>query len=226
MHSSKFEHDFRVAVGSASGRRSTIWKFFVRNHDVYIVSGMCEGDCKITLHPSGDCQFSAVDAWVKKVAGRRNADRHMVKWHSPRPTGSAATEVLQIRIPESELREIDTTEDLSEVHWLPAPGAGKCVAFGCYLTCPNDSDPVIGASLPCDVLFYSQLADKRWLVVFNFLIEYSQRDIDATRRQIIDTVAQHGLQVLSEHRAIAHLKIDGASFPGFIEFCPVPDVRA
>jgi hypothetical protein len=75
---------------------------------------MCEGDCKITLHPSGDCQFSAVDAWVKKVAGRRNAERHIVKWHSPRPTGSAATEVLQIRIPESELRAIDTTEDLSE----------------------------------------------------------------------------------------------------------------
>jgi hypothetical protein len=69
--------EYKIAVGAPTGRRSTRWKFFVKRNDVYIVSGMIEKNCKISLHESGDCQFSGTDTWVTAVPGRRNADRFL-----------------------------------------------------------------------------------------------------------------------------------------------------
>jgi hypothetical protein len=96
--------EVRLAVGTLTDRRSTVWKFWVRKSDIYILSRMFGSDTKVSLHSTGDCQWSATGAWVKKVPGRRNADRHLVKWVMPRPNGAAALHVFQVRIPETELR--------------------------------------------------------------------------------------------------------------------------
>jgi hypothetical protein len=80
----------RLAVGTPTGRRSTVWTFSVHKSEIYILSRMFGSDSKVSLHSTGDCQWSATDTWVKKAPGRRNADRHIMKWVMPRPNGTAA----------------------------------------------------------------------------------------------------------------------------------------
>jgi hypothetical protein len=133
--------DFRVAVGSPSGERSTVWKIQVTRNDIYILSRMMGSDTKVSLHESGDCQWSATGAWVQKKPGRRNADRHFEKWHAPRPVDTAAAQIFQIGIPGSELRVSTLAEDLDSVHWLAAPPVGMAVSLTCYITPAIDRQP-------------------------------------------------------------------------------------
>jgi hypothetical protein len=156
----------------------------VTKNDVYIVSGMFEGGCKISLRESGACQFSRNGAWVKEVPGRRNADRHIIKWQSPRPSGDEATHVFQIRIPEEDLAAFTAEEDLTSIYWLPAPQPGNAVSIECYLTRPADSDPTVGVSLPCSRLFALQLADLRWFVVLHRQIPNDDAYLRGLRQQV------------------------------------------
>lgn len=128
------QREIRFAVGTPTGLRSTIWKFWVQRSDIYILSRMFGSNSKVSLHSTGDCQWSNTDSWVIKVPGRRNAERHLQKWTMLRPSGSTALHVFQIRIPETALRTTDVVEDLNAVEWLPIPPRGHTVSLECYIT--------------------------------------------------------------------------------------------
>ena len=49
-------HEARVAVGRADGMRSTVWKFAVRNSEIYVFTRMFGADAKVSFHSSGECQ--------------------------------------------------------------------------------------------------------------------------------------------------------------------------
>ena len=157
--------EFRVAVGAPDSRRSTVWKLAVTGNDIYILTRMFGADAKVSLHASGECQWSGTSVWVKKDARRRNADRHIVKWRITRPVGNESLHAFRIIIPHSELRTIPGRETLTDVDWLAAPLPGHSAILECYITRPSPIDPAVGAALPHSHLVSLQLTDESWLVV-------------------------------------------------------------
>jgi hypothetical protein len=210
--------EFRVAVGSPSGERSTVWKFQITRNDIYIFSRMMGSDTKVSLHESGECRWSATGSWVLKKPGRRNADRLLEKWQAPRPLGTAAAQIFQIGIPASELRISNLAEDLDSVHWLPAPPAGTAVALTCYIMPLSTADPAIAAPLPHPVLTSLQLADSRWLVVLHHTVPVDSSFLATLRENVCELARRSGIEIRPEFRACT--SFTDVSSRGLIELCP------
>lgn len=212
--------ELRVAIGSPDGFRSTVWKFTSHRSEVYILSRMFGSDCKVSLHSSGQCQWSGTGEWVKKDSNRRNADRHFMKWSAPRPHGTAATLVFRIRIPESELRQVDIAEDLDEVLWLPVPAVGMTSSFACYITPPSLDDPTASAQLPGTLLLSQQLEDRHWFVVVHHVEPLNGMDLHPLRDAMNARARAAGITANPKHRGCAiSVTEDGARC--FVEMCTV-----
>lgn len=216
--------EVRIAVGGPNLRRSTVWKFSAHKSEIYILSRMFGADSKVSLHSSGDCQWSCTDAWVKKVDGRKNADRHIAKWFVSRPTGNAATHVFQIRIPETELRVVDVVEDLGDVEWLPVPPKAHTVSLECYITPVSTSIPAFSSNLPLPHLFSLPLADGRWFTVLHHVPRLDGKELEPLRNQMNNQAREAGIQPRPEHRGSALTQSDGTA-RGFIELCTVNVVQ-
>lgn len=214
-------HEVRVAVGTSSGRRSTVWKFAVHKNEIYILSRMFGSDAKVSLHSSGDCQWSGTGAWVKKVPGRRNAERHIEKWKVRRPTGTEALHVFQIRIPETELRAIEWTEgDLESVEWLPTPPLGHTLSLECYITPVMSTSPELSLNLPCPHLYSLPLADGRWFTVLHHVPALNGQDLEPLRGGMNAVARAAGIEPKPQHRGSAFTVSEGTA-RGFIELCAV-----
>lgn len=212
--------EFRVAVGTPTGRRSTVWKFAVHKSEVYIFSHMFGSDTKVSLHASGDCQWSGTGVWVKKVATRRNADRHFTKWVAPRPTGSSATHVFQVRIPETELRVSEIPENPNKVEWLPVPPVGRTVSLECYITPQLQSNPALYSNLPFPHLLSLPLADGSWFTVLHHVQPLDGKDLEPLRSQMNALARAAGIESNPNHRGSAFAVNEGVA-RGLIELCTV-----
>jgi len=212
--------EVRVAVGTPNGRRSTVWKFSVHKSEIYILSRMFGSDAKISLHASGECQWSGTGVWVKKVSTRRNVDRHFTKWVAPRPTGSSAMHVFQVRIPETELRVSDLPENLNEVEWVPVPPVGGTVSLECYITPPSQSNPALYTNLPFPHLFSLALADGRWFTVLHHVPPLDGKDLEPLRSQMNAQARAVGIEPNPKHRGSAFTVGEGFT-RGLIELCAV-----
>ena len=212
--------EVRIAVGNPAGRRSTVWKFSVHMNEIYILSRMFGADAKVSLHSSGECQWSATDTWVKKVPGRRNVERHITKWVMPRPTDTTALHVFQVRIPETELRTIAGAEDLAGVDWLPIPAVGHTVSLECYITPISQSNPALSSRLPHPHLFSLQLAEGRWFTVLHHIALLDGRDLASLRNEMNAQARAASIEPQPEHRGSAFTVSDGTA-RGLIELCTV-----
>ena len=212
------KREVRIAVGIPTGRRSTVWKFCVHKSEVYILSRMFGSDAKVSLHSSGECQWSATGSWVKKVPGRRNTERHITRWVMPRPTGTTAVHVFQVRIPETELREIHNGEDLSTVEWLPIPPRAHTVSIECYITPCSQTDPTFSSRLPQPCLFSLPLGDGRWFIGLHHVVPLDGRDLEPLRDEMNAKARAAGIEPRSEHRGSAFTVSDGTA-QGLIELC-------
>ena len=214
------QKEVRVAVGSQGDRRSTVWKFVVHRSEVYIFTRMFGSDAKISLHSSGDCHCSATDSWVKKVSGRRNAERHKFRWSIPRPDGKTALLAFRVQIPETELRVIGEGEDVMSVQWLPTPPKGKTMSLECYITPISASDPVLSSSLPYPCLFSLPLADGHWFVILHHLVTLSGKDLEVLRTKMWEQARAAGIECRREQRGAVLTVKDGTNIRGLIELCP------
>ena len=212
--------ELRLGVGTPDGYRSTIWKFNIHKSEIYILSRMFGSDSKVSLHSSGQCQWSRTGQWVKKDPNRRNAERHIMKWLAPRPYGSAANLIFRIRIPETELRIVDIDEDLTEVLWLPVPSRGQTASFACYITPPSLIDPTSSAQLPGVIVLSQALEDGHWFTVFHHIEALDERDLAPLRANMNEQARRTGIAPNPKHRGVAlFITDDGAS--GFIEMCAI-----
>lgn len=181
---------------------------------------MFGSDAKVSLHSSGQCQWSGTGKWVKKDRTRRNADRHFLKWLAPRPHGSAANLVFRIRIPETELRVVDVEEDLTEVLWLPAPSQGQTASFACYITPPSLVDPASGTQLPGGLVLSQSLEDGHWFTVLHHVEVLDGRNLVPLRAQMNAHARSAGILPNPKHRGVAiSITDDGARC--FVEMCTV-----
>ena len=213
--------EVRIAVGSPSGRRSTVWKFGTHKNEVYILSRMFGSDTKVSLHSSGSCQWSATDTWVRKAPGRTNAERHITKWEMPRPSGKDALHVFQVRIPETELRPSGLAESLAAVKWLPIPPPGHTVSLECYFTPLSQANPALATNLPCPHLFSVHLPEGRWFTVLCNVVPLNGGDLKQLRSEMnARAKAVTGADPNPAHRASAFTVGEGTT-RGLIELCTV-----
>jgi len=210
----------RFAVGSPSGRRSSVWKFIVRDSDVYIVTRMFGSEAKVSLHASGQCQWSRSDKWVKQALGRRNADRHIVKWSMPRQVARAAFIIFQVRIPETELRVFTAEEELSTVQWLPAPPLGATASLECYITPISEADPTLTNFIPHPCIVAQPLADGRWFVVLHYVAPLNGRELDGKRKKMLHQARTAGMRPGPQDRGGA-FTVGTEPTRGIIELCPI-----
>lgn len=210
--------DYRIIVGSQDGLRSTVWKFSVHCNDIYIMSRMFGADSKVSLHESGQCQWSLTGSWVVKSPERKNTDRHIVKWVAHRPNANEAQHIFRIHIPESELRNVGDIESLKGVNWISPPPAGAAVSLECYITPVCNSDPALQSNLPYPVEISIPLDDGRWFVAMRNITTPSAEDIEHLRIAVVNEVGA-GYISKPEHRVAAFTELPGPT-RGLIELCP------
>lgn len=118
----------RLAVGQASGRRSSIWRIWFGPADIYAAFRTMAGIRKITVHyprpeSSGTVRYIGYTKdYAEKLTGKSNIKRHErtdVEWPGLEIAPGYFIE-FRFRIPESELRVFDS--DLpADVIWLDVP---------------------------------------------------------------------------------------------------------
>jgi hypothetical protein len=212
--------DIRLAVGSSTGRRSTVWTFFTQADEAYILTRMFGSEAKVSLHSSGQCQWSATGDWVRAVPGRRNAERHFKRWEVQRPDGVAALHAFQVRIPSSELRAVPSGEDLAGIVWLPEPASHETVRIECFITPLVDSQPNPESSPDRQHIFSLPLSSGRWFVGFAGVEVISPASLDQLRRVGWDKVMAAGVGHDPRLRAAMFVEYEGTPVRGLIEVCP------
>jgi hypothetical protein len=122
--------ELRFCIGEPTGPHSTTWKIWVNRNDVYLSSRMLASDMKVSLHESGDCQYSHTSESFSRT-GKRNKDRHVQKWKRRRIyPESGVVHFFRIIIPSTELRLASTEKKKAKsVVWYPTP----LVGYGAYI---------------------------------------------------------------------------------------------
>ncbi len=210
----------RFAVGSRGGPRSTIWKAWVQGDEAYLASRMFGSDIKLSLHSTGQCQWSRTDSWVMRQSGVRNADRHVFRWTITQPTTDQALLVFRVEIPMSELRDQPPPKDKKKVFWVSGAPVDATVRFLAYITRPSEPDPAPSTTGSMRHLFSLRLRNARWLVVLVELISLSERDIAEARRTIQAQATAAGFPPKPEHRACLFIQPppEGGAH-GLLELC-------
>lgn len=179
---------------------------------------------KVSLHESGDCQWSAnADWWKDNKPETPNAERHMVKWSMPRPASNSAQHVFRIHIPRSELRLIKADENLKKVKWLPIPPEDHAVSLECYITPPTNSAPEESSTFPHEHLISMKMKCGRWFVILGHFDNPNRDDIEVLRSRIISQLENEWTSKLSPKHRITAFSVNDNGARGMIEMCPVKE---
>ena len=210
----------RFALGSRAGPRSTIWKAWVAGNEAYIASRMFGSDMKVSLHSSGQCQWSATDTWVRRQGNLRNAERHVHRWQVTYPTGNEAVLLFRVEVPGTELRSLPAPTDHKKVWWVSGFPQGATVRFLFYMTRPTDAEPAPTPSEHRRHLFSLRLRDTRWVVCIVELISLSASDLENARSEVIAQVTAAGHVAESQHRLCLFIQPppEGVAH-GLLELC-------
>ncbi|WP_133794315.1 hypothetical protein [Actinokineospora alba] len=127
---------FRFAVGTQSGVKSTVYRIWTaRNRsDVYIAKLPTSSMTKVSLHESGNWQYSFLSNVAMKV-GSKNSERHIERWKKPEPFAEGWIRAFFITIPRTELRLVNV--EAADVRWIEDPGAGYWVSIEIVLVDPG-----------------------------------------------------------------------------------------
>lgn len=176
----------RFAVGSRHGLRSTIWKAWVQGDEGYLATRMFGKYQKVSFHSSGQCQWSCTDEWVRQQEGRRNSDRHIVRWAMAEPHSGQATLIFRVDIPVSEVRLLPPPTDRKKVLWVAGAPSEATVRFTLFIAPASEHDPAPSDTEVRRHLFSLRLRSGRWIVVFVEVLSLSPSGLSAARRAVID----------------------------------------
>lgn len=214
--------EFRFAVGSEDGPRSTIWKCWVSGAEAYISGRLFGGEAKVSLHSSGECQWSCTDTWVLNDPTRRNADRHIAKWRLAYPTDCNAVLAFRVAVPVSELRPEPLPTGQKKALWVGNAPQGSTVEFCFYITAKLEAAPPASSTAETRHLASLRLRDSRWLVVFVWLRSLSAKDIADARNDALAQAREAGVKVSSKHRIALFALPTGDTSAAVMEVC-APD---
>jgi hypothetical protein len=211
--------EFRFAVGSKDGPRSTVWKCWVQGDETYITGQLFGTEAKISLHSSGECQWSCTDLWVQRDPTRRNADRHIAKWSIVFPNDDNAILAFRLAIPTSELRSYPRASGSKKAFWIGGAPTGSTVEFCFYFTRQIGVAPATNSNPALRHLASVQLRNRRWLVAFVLLRSLSAADTAAARDAAVAQVREAGIKVLPEHRLALFASPTTENSAALLEVC-------
>lgn len=211
--------EFRFAVGSKDGPRSTVWKCWVQGSEAYIAGRLFGKDAKVSLHSSGECQWSCTDAWVRQDPSRRNTDRHMAKWHLAYPQDNKAILGFRIAVPVSELRPEPVPPNQKKTLWVGNAPTGSTVEFSFYFTRPLDDPPPTDGNPDHRHIASLRLRDGRWLVALVWLRALSHIDIAAARDAAVAQACEAGMQISPEQRMALFAPQTAETSAAVLEVC-------
>jgi hypothetical protein len=133
----------RFAVGSPNGPSSAIWLIWAkaRDHerpaqsDVYLSTRPLAGSLKVSLHESGEWQYSFTSQWMQQSASTATSltSRHVDRWQRPQEFAPGFTLAFQIVFPLWALGPSSQT-CTKPVHWISAVGGADIVEVAVLLS--------------------------------------------------------------------------------------------
>lgn len=138
----------RFAVGKPEGPRSSVWRLWTHNNEVYLSPWSVGADAKVSLHSSGDWR----DAFTKEHVAKgspfvvSDQDRTLDRWKRPAEFVPGATKAYMIVVPSSEVTAPRHPEAYSlfrqklggkAVVWVPAAPEGYATHFTVLFTRPE-----------------------------------------------------------------------------------------
>lgn len=177
-----------------------MWKCWVQGGEAYIAGRLFGADAKISMHSSGDCQWSCTDMWVRRDPSRCNPDRHIAKWQLPYPRDNNAVLAFRVAVPVSELRPEPIPPGQKKAFWIGNAPNGSTVEFCFYFTRELAGPPYSDGNPTLRHLASLQLRNGRWLVVFVWLRSLSALDVATARDAAVTQAREAEVQVRPEHR--------------------------
>jgi len=195
-----------------------VWKIWSRDGDIYISN---RSGSEFILQHSGECKWS-----TSQNKPRVDGGYDELAWRRPNPTGTSASHVFRIIIPESELRADNTSENIESVQWITAPDQGHATYIECYLTPPSET--LQGASFPYEALNSFQLPDSSWFVALVHqepMTPQNHNALNENRGKIVGTLRSKGIVESSTLRSIAIAR-DNIGTTSAFEIVPFSDTSA
>ena len=210
----------RICIGEEKGRRSTVWWFTTSGADIYFGSRVMKKSSKISLHKSGDAQWSEMSEWFgKNRPGRPNQERHLEKWKRGLPTDTDAKLMFRIVLLAQELDFGDSREDLSDVIWIPAPSVGFNRSINLYHSkgsfdyAPRDRNDFVAA------LSVEPSESVVFLSEHYATPEFDIQEVNLARTTLDEMVQNEGLVIKANYRGLAYF-VDDFDDRGMMEFRP------
>jgi hypothetical protein len=154
-------------------------------------------------------------------SSRRNADRHIAKWHLAYPQDDNALLAFRIAVPVSELRLENTPLSRKKTHWVGNAPGGSTVEFCFYFTRALDGPPATEGNPELRHIASLQLRDGRWLVTFVRLLCLSATEIAAARDTAVAQARDDGVQVRAEHRLAMFALPTAETSAAVLEVCAI-----
>ncbi|WP_124833562.1 hypothetical protein [Burkholderia sp. Bp9031] len=120
--------EFRFYVRAADGRISTTWSIVASRSDVYVTPLLMKESSKVSLHQSGDCNWSLRSEYLQAGGPSVNGARHIAQWKHI----DASKPALRILIPESELRSDNRTTQ-KKVSILDLKPGVDAICINCFV---------------------------------------------------------------------------------------------
>ena len=122
--------EFRWAIGSSDGPRSSAWRLWGNpKDDIYVAIRSHGGKIKASFHRDGQCQVGFTRDYAAS-RGLAVPSRHWEKWQLP---ADPVVRVLQVMVPHSELRSFIDRKP-QDLTWLPTPPEGSLAVASIFVT--------------------------------------------------------------------------------------------
>ena len=108
--------------------------------DIYAAMRGIAGECKISLHASGECLAGLTEQFARKESDAVNTmggSRHQSRWTRATHVGSRVITPLQFVIPASELRPFPQSSlsgSRNDITWVVPPASGRSVIVSCLFS--------------------------------------------------------------------------------------------
>lgn len=167
----------RWAVGSPSGLRSSTWRLWGnKKGDIYAAVRDLGGRAKASFHRDGKCHVGFTGNYAPTAARRFGvASRHWQKWRLP---ADPVVRVLQVLVPDSELRSF-AERNPRDITWLPTPPEGSVAVVSIFVSAQGNELPLRRVDHSVIAIGNLQVSTRTAWVV------YAHNPIDATMATLI-----------------------------------------
>jgi len=213
--------EMRLCIGTSTGPRSTVWKVITRQGDVYIISRLMGSAAKVSLHQSGQGQWSFTSRWAQGF-GVPSRQRHIDRWEVRQPAPNRAALVFRLLFPFDELRTVGPPAKAASVTWVLPPPAGRCAIVEVYLA-PQQPNSVPLSVAPFPVISLLPRNNEGSLVLLR-----NEEPVDGAKLALIGAARARMAAITRAPRPQTKLPVRAALLVefedhtrGFIEVAPV-----